>query len=687
MSGFRGADPCPVIAVVFALAAPAPGAGDASRFLREHIYDTRVHGDEAAVNVGIAFNRWPDCTTLGSAIADIFRLEGAAEKSDQDKALAIWKWFRILVSATGGEYAYEGPPGAEILCHDPHKIFTVYGHHQCDGQSWAMVDLWRAAGYMALDECTYGHTTAALRYRDADGELRYHSFDPQRRYYHWDAQNERVATRSIPVMRGMVYRHLTAPRELHSLRTSLRIGETIERRWTNEGHVVPSGRDKRAAMRTPYYAHRPGKTDGVYASAGEEIQTLVAAAGPERLATGTWRLPGPYTVAEARIRATLAKGSAGDPSRLSISRDGKAWDAVYAKESIGEESVDIPIGWEAWEGGRPNVFTAYTFSVKAEGLKDLSIQVHRMLNKRTLPHLRPGENVVRITADRIDPAYALEIAIAYRIDGEAIRVVRNVTRIPYAFAVHVPDVPEVVRDDYDQAWNEGRLRMESIAMRLVPRAEAAPSPPPLDEDAIARAFARSDPHPADMTRREPAERPERDVRETSGFFPQADGISRDRRALEAAIERFRTATREEKWIAAEDLGGFPDALDVLLEALPDADGDLTIFLAKAISRIRDPRAIEPLLRKWARAPGGAPGTRYIPEALAAIGDRRVVPALIAPLERCRFDYRFHIAHALGILGGPEAEAGLRDLAANDPSAPVREEAVRALGRLTSPRRE
>ena len=83
-------------------------------------------------------------------------------------------------------------------------------------------------------------------------------------------------------------------------------------------------------------------------------------------------------------------------------------------------------------------------------------------------------------------------------------------------------------------------------------------------------------------------------------------------------------------------------------------------LCKALAQIGNRRAIEPLLAKWNRAPRGAPGTRYIPDALAAIGDRRVVPHLIAPLKRCRFDYRFHIAHALGVLGGPDAEEALED---------------------------
>ena len=62
-------------------------------------------------NVVLATHRWPDCTTNRTAIQDIFRLEGA--KSDQEKAIALWKWFRLLVSATG-KYRYEGEtPGRE----------------------------------------------------------------------------------------------------------------------------------------------------------------------------------------------------------------------------------------------------------------------------------------------------------------------------------------------------------------------------------------------------------------------------------------------------------------------------------------------------------------------------------------------------------------------------------------------
>jgi len=137
------------------------------------------------------------------------------------------------------------------------------------------------------------------------------------------------------------------------------------------------------------------------------------------------------------------------------------------------------------------------------------------------------------------------------------------------------------------------------------------------------------------------------------------------------------------WNAAQELGNYPEALPWLCKRLEKANIDLTLFIVKALAQIGDAKAVDALLAKWKMAPRGAPGTRYIPDALAACGkgDPRVVPALIAPLRRVRFDFRFHIAHALGILGGPQAERALKDLAEHDPFPAVREEARAALKRL------
>ena len=100
------------------------------------------------------------------------------------------------------------------------------------------------------------------------------------------------------------------------------------------------------------------------------------------------------------------------------------------------------------------------------------------------------------------------------------------------------------------------------------------------------------------------------------------------------------------------------------------------------------------LKKWELAPRGAPGTRYIPDALAeicrrqaaesdrpAVWDERVVPALAGKLEHVRFDFRLHVARALGVIGGPQARKTLQDLAQSDPFPAVRSQAKAALGRM------
>lgn len=706
-----------------ATALAAAGPEDAG-YPREHIYDTAVRGDETLVDVNVAFNRWPDCSTLESAVRDVFRLEGVTEKSDQAKALALWKWWRILVSATGGGYVYEvGNPRRPVT--DPHKIFTVYGHHQCDGQSWSYVCLWRAAGYFALDECHWGHTIASLRYKDHDGKFRFHDFDPQGRFYYWDTKNQWVGTWTNPILRAKVHRHVMQPRHVHSGHTSLRVGETRLRKWTNEGHVVPSGRDKRKALENRYYRHEPGKTTGVYAAVGEEVQTLEAGAAnlftgstnaastdgllhPEKAgkpAVFTWRMPKPNVVADAKIEATVRTGE-GDTCRLLVSVDGETWQPVFAKQKPGEEKVAIDIGLDAWKNDRPNVYTAYTFYVKAElkaaadaesvGLRNVRLTAWRMLNKRTLPHLRPGENVVRATVgerrlpgQKVPAAksrHRLGVEVRYKLNGEEHSERRVIPGTRSYVKIDVPKVPERVRKNYDKHWNEGPLQMVSIKLESVSRRAARRAGSFLRPADGEQAFALASPHPADMTRRKIVKTPETDARQTNGFFPQAGpGTKKPDDRMKELIELLNDGQPApngwrlgRQWLAAEDLGDYPAATDELLAVLPKANIDLTLFICKALARNPDKKMIPALLTKWDRAPRQSPGTRYVPDVLAAIGDRSVVPALVDKLEECRFDHRFHIAHALGLLGGPKAKAALRELAENDPFPAIRQEARRWL---------
>ncbi|MFH1022366.1 MAG: HEAT repeat domain-containing protein [Planctomycetota bacterium] len=695
----------------------------------EEIYDTSSSPDEALVNVNVAVNRWPDCSTVKSAIEDIFRIEGVKDaKRDEDRAFALWKWMRILLSATGGPYTWEGLAGKERIVHDPHKIFTVYGRHMCDGLSWVMAPMWRAAGYIAFDECTPGHTIASLRYRDDDGLMRFHDFDLQSRFFHWDDTNKRVGTWTMPLIVRRVHRHLLAPQRLHSLRTSLRVGEIVERRWDNTGHVIP-GRDEKAfdaeVVKSPYYLYQPGRMDGVYATSGEEFQTFEADAAPAGFASAlyegsantacsapaegkaalhpakagetavfVYRLRSPYPVVDAVCEAALLKGDAADLCRLSVSTDGADWKPIVTKEKTGEEKVAIAIGREARMAKQPDVYTAYDFFVKAEfkaargvssvGMKGLKLTIHRQLNKRALPHLRPGENWVRVTADRLAEGLALELEIRYTVNGEAQSEKCLVRRFPHYFKIVTPDVPEQALKNYDQKFNDGALRMSAVRMRLVGAAGAAVSASLPEVEGLA-AFAKSAPHPADLKSRGNVKTPETDIRQTNGFFPQSKVVLDDDAAMNERIPKLKSKNEVETWRVSEELGNYPKSVDALCAALPKANIDMTLFICKALAQIADKKAVGPLLEKWKNVPSGAPGTRYIPDALAAIGDRSAVPALIAPLKRVRFDFRFHIAYALGVLGGPEAEKALEDLAANDPFPAVKEYAGEELKALRARR--
>ncbi|KKK70830.1 hypothetical protein LCGC14_2920050, partial [marine sediment metagenome] len=236
--------------------------------------------------------------------------------------------------------------------------------------------------------------------------------------------------------------------------------------------------------------------------------------------------------------------------------------------------------------------------------------------------------------------------------------------------------------NYDRDFGNETARMIGYRMRLVDATGASPDTS-LDTEKFAKKFAQAHPHPAKMINPRQPKALETDPIQTNGFLPQFRGRKPpDERMKELVAQLKASPDRAYKaWHAAQQLGEYPASLDVLHERLKTSSLDLTLFICKALAQIADPKSIDPLLAKWRMAPAGAPGTRYIPDCLAAIGDRRAVKPLVAKLKQVRFDFRFHIAHALGILGGPDAEVALKDLAANDPFPPIRAEAAAALKKL------
>lgn len=725
---------CTLLATLVVAAMPMACAlaDDGPAFPPESIYDTTVYADEAMVDLRIRNSRWPDCYTLETATADIFRIEGVDQTPEPTdaKARALWKWMLTLMSTSGGRIFEGSPNGKWVRCKGDYntdqveirrgdKLLLVYGVHECGGVARTLTHLWRAAGYLGYQEPSSGHSVSALRYPDADGVWRMHSFNPQGRSYYWDPVHERVGPRRCPVMTGVEYKALLPPME-HSLRTSLRLGETLTRRWENDGYI-------QMTERMDYWKKRPAdKQWSAFCVGGQEDQELVAAddaaalqsqlfdgsanatasggriqpAAANKPAVAVWRLASPYLAIAADIEATLTKGDAADLCRLSFSNDmGKTWHSLAEPKAAGTEKVKITLGQEQYYKGEPTVTSRYSFLVRAEmksakpagvGVDALKVTVHRQLNMRALPNLMPGENVWKITFDRIPEGKVLALGVDYEVNGEARSENRVIASSPYYFRIDVDGLgaDKLATPNYLADWGGEKtfnlpgqpLRMKSIRVTLTspPAGKILPSMP---ADQAEPFFRKVYPNPNTYDRRmvNKDKVPEFDSQVT-GFFPQ----------LPDSVKHPEDPREWYNWLIANVADGGSrlsqcpegtDPVEMMIEKLPRAHGLHTLGICAVLSQMRDKRAVPALLAKWEQAPDYGPGTRYIPDVFAAMGDRALVAPLVKRVTELRIDYRIHIAHALGILGGPEAEKTLRMLVEKDPNISVRGEAERALQRL------
>ena len=699
-------------------------------------YDTSVGPDEALVNLRIRNSRWPDCYSLETAIRDIFRIEGVDDTPDatEAKAMALWTWLHMLKS-TGGSRIFEGNPygprGRFTGNWDTHqieirrgdKMLLVYGLHECGGMSRTMTHMWRSADFLGYQEASSGHSTAALRYPDKDGIWRMHSFNPQGHSYYWNPRDNRVGTRRLPVMRGVEFKRFVPPLT-HTLRTSLRTGEVVLRKWTNDGYIQKT-------QRMLGWAGKVGDNTRHFkaAVAGQEDQTLTATMDSQSFKGSLWtgsenvacspaaegkavlhprqagklsrfiyRLSSPYVAIEAVVEATLLKRSPGDVCRLSFSTDlGKTWHVFSDKKEVGAESVKINLGQKRYWAKQPSIASRYTFLIAAEfetsgdvrgvGMNALKVTAHRQLNMRCLPNLLPGENVIKISADSIRPGLALRFTLDYEVNGEPKSITRLISRFPHYLKIDITNLPkDKLKTPYYLAKFGGRgsfnlpghpLRMRSMRVELAPAMGAS------DESMSAKdaeAFFKKvypNPHRSDrrMAKKEKIPQYENQV---SGFFPQAPANAENPPKDKTEWYNWfiaRIGTSDARLLKCP---AGTDPLEFCIKRFPRCHSLHTLGFANVFAHYKDKRALPVLLAKWKLAPRNGPGDRYIPDALAAIGDASVVPALVEPLKRLSRDYRVHIARALGILGGKLARETLEEMAKNDPNISARGEARRTL---------
>ena len=123
----------------------------------------------------------------------------------------------------------------------------------------------------------------------------------------------------------------------------------------------------------------------------------------------------------------------------------------------------------------------------------------------------------------------------------------------------------------------------------------------------------------------------------------------------------------------------PRAVPALIEALDDTYPTIRYLAAGQLGRVRDPRAVKPLIRCVQKDPD------YVVRAWAAgalgdIGDHRATDTLIASLKVEDSHLRFRAAKALGKIGDKRAFEPLVSLL-HDKEIYLRAHAVEALGGL------
>jgi hypothetical protein len=311
---------------------------------------------------------------------------------------------------------------------------------------------------------------------------------------------------------------------------------------------------------------------------------------------------------------------------------------------------------------------------------------------RCLPRLMPKENVLKIAADSMRAGLALKFTLDYEMNGKPKSVTRYIVSFPHYFRIDINALPaSKLKNPYYLDDMGGKksfnlpgqpLRMHAMRMELVPLA-AAKLDGSMPADEAEPFFRKTYPNPHEYNRRMISkDKIPQYEDQVSGFFPQhpvmADKPPTDKTEhYNWLIDRLGTSDAKLPKCPAGT-----DPIEFAIQRFPRCHSLHTLGFCNVFAYYKDKRAVPVLLAKWKLAPRYSPGDRYIPDALAAIGDRSVISALIKRMTELRTSHRVHIAHALGIFGGDEARKALEFLAKEDPNISVRGEARRALAKLT-----
>jgi len=431
----------------------------------------------AATDVTVVCDRWPDGSDLRQFGLDAARLSGA--KTDQDRAVAVWRWVRRWKMHTDGNpptEKFKNPLQSKKRGYidDPIKILNVYGTHFCDGLTRVVEAVWRAMGHPAEKLVLGSHTMAHCYYRDADGVGRWHLFDVNFGSY----IPHRSGTRLLGAdgfstdycknsSQWKHCQHVALP--THRVELSFRPGEKLERIWGNWGKPyqdnVDLERDRRRLKdfeRGPYkpsYGNgrwtyspnlaSPAWTQGLAEPPVNMVPNALAPARPGRPATAVWHVRTPYIVSDAEVELQAYRKSDDDLIRLHLSVDnGKTWRKLWELPpgEIGPRYFIVPICDKFKVTGKapaPNdlnsPFGRYHYRLKlelvgeerSEDCQVTAIKFHTVVQQNyfALPQLQAGRNRITVKGEL---AKGAALKITYVWDDPLGKGRRNVTVVEKA---------------------------------------------------------------------------------------------------------------------------------------------------------------------------------------------------------------------------------------------------------------
>jgi len=410
----------------------------------------------AATNVKVVCDRWPDCTDLRQFGLDAVRIEGAT--TNEDKALAVWRWMRRCTMRTDGH-----APRERRRWVNSSKILNVYGAHHCAGLSLLMSDIWRSLGYRARRLYRHGHTMADCWYADADGITRSHLFDTNYGWFVYSRGGGHIATAEeigadfslydlpsrthIPWidkkmwMWGWCHMVQTALPEPRTMQ--VHEGETVERLWGNAAKPYQDNVGVRPWDDPDQPAYKREFGNGTFAFVarfGENWRDQLAAdpvnaavkagrllqADPGQPAEIMYRVLLPYIVADGEV----AVASSGGRVDVETDRAGD-WRAVRPAVPYSRQGLTV-------EAGGPVGRYSYLVRVRLSGgaaVTAVTIKTIVQLNSRSLPTLLAGSNKITVNGT-LAKGYAVEVTYVWDdLDGKGRTHTARAASLPFTYTI------------------------------------------------------------------------------------------------------------------------------------------------------------------------------------------------------------------------------------------------------------